>query len=216
MIILFGDSHTSSFVINDNQNYMIPDEKLTTNEYFSSFRTWPYTCYNIENKKDIIFKFLDELKLSSNDIVFFSYGETDIRCHIGFKSNNETEENNLIKNIVEKYINFINDVNKNFEFKVGCYGPIASGIHNGPNGSFQIPSYSNCMERNKITIKFNNYLKELCEKNNIVYKDIFKHLITETLNTKNEFYCDTIHLGTQSRQLLLNEFMDIIQKYVSI
>ena len=213
MIVLFGDSHTSSFVINDNKNYMIPDEKLTKNEYFNSFRTWPYTCYNIQSKKDIIFKFLDELKLSSNDIVFFSYGETDIRCHIGFKSNNETEENNLIKNIVENYINFLNDVNKNFEFKIGCYGPIGSGIHNGPNGNFQIPSYSNCIERNKITVKFNNYLKELCEKNNIVYKDIFKHLITDTMNTKSEFYCDTIHLGTQSRQLLLNEFNDIIERY---
>ena len=215
MILLFGDSHTASFVINDNKNYMTPEEKLTTNEYFNSFRTWPYTCYNIQSKKDIIFKFLDELELSSNDIVFFSYGETDIRCHIGFKSNNEAEENNLIKTIVNNYITLLIEINENYKFKVGCYGLIASGIHNGPNGSFGIPSYSNCIERNKITFKFNNYLKEMCEKNNIIYKDIFRYLVNEKMETKRELYCDKIHLGIQTRELLLNEFSDSIQNYAN-
>jgi len=215
MIVLFGDSHTASFVINDNKNYMIPDEKLTTNEYFNSFRTWPYTCYNIQSKKDIIFKFLDDLEISSNDIVFFSYGETDIRCHIGFKSDNETEENNLIKTIVNNYITLLIEINENFKFKVGCYGLIASGIHNGPNGNAGIPSYSNCIERNKITFKFNNYLKEMCEKNNIIYKDIFRYLVNERMETKRDLYCDGIHLGIQTRELLLNEFGDIIQNYAN-
>ena len=215
MIILFGDSHTSSFVINDNKNYMISDEKLTTNECFNSFRTLPYTCYNINEKKDVLFKFLQELNLTANDIVFFSYGETDIRCHIGFKSNNETEENNLIKNTIKNYINFLLDVRKNFNFNVACYGPIASGIHNGPNGNFQIPSYSNHIERNKITFKFNQILKEMCIKNNIVYKDIYRHLVNEKMETNEKLYCDKIHLGTQVRQILLDEFNDIIQNYTN-
>ena len=211
MIILFGDSPTAAFVIPNNKEFMTPDEKLVTNENFSSFRTWPYTCYNIDTKKDILFNFLKQLNLTNNDIVFFSYGETDIRCHIGFNSNNEIEETDLIKNIVDNYIKLLIDINKHFKFKIGCYGPIASGVHNGLNGNEGIPSYLNCIERNKITIKFNKYLKEECEKNNFMYKDIFKHLIHESMETKCEYYCDNIHLGIQSRQLLINEFSDIIK-----
>jgi len=54
MIIIFGDSHSSVFVINNNKNYMIAEEKLISNENFNSFRTFPYTCYNINTKKYII------------------------------------------------------------------------------------------------------------------------------------------------------------------
>jgi hypothetical protein len=50
MIILFGDSHTASFVIENNIQHMIQEEVLTKNKFFSSFRTYPYTCYNINNK----------------------------------------------------------------------------------------------------------------------------------------------------------------------
>jgi len=107
------------------------------------------------------------------------------------------------------------DVNKKFKFKIGCYGPIASGIHNGPNGNSGIPSYSNCTDRNRITLKFNNILKEACNKNDIIYKDIFRHLINEQLETKSELYCDRIHLGIGAQPILLEEFSDIIQNYTN-
>jgi len=146
-------------------------------------------------------------------MVFFSYGETDIRCHIGFNSNNTVEQINLIKTIINNYINLLIEIKKTFNFEVACYGPIASGIHNGPNGNNMIPSYSNSLERNKITVIFNNILKETCDKNNIIYKDIFKHLINENMETKNELYCDKIHLGIECKEILLNEFNDIIKIY---
>lgn len=215
MIILFGDSHTASFVIENNIQYMIPDEVLIKNKCFNSFRTWPYTCYNINNKKQIIFDFLKKLNLTSKDIVFFSFGETDIRCHIGFNSKNEIEQYNLIQTIINNYITLLIEIKDIFKFNVGCYAPIASGIYNGSNGNAGIPSYSNCTERNKITFKFNNILKEMCEKNNITYKDIFRHLINEKMETKHELYCDKIHLGVQTQPLLLEEFSDIIKLYAN-
>ena len=76
-------------------------------------------------------------------------------------------------------------------------------------------SFNNSIERNRITLKFNNILKEACNKNNIIYKDIFRHLINEKLETKSELYCDNIHLGIQSQPLLLEEFSDIIQNYAN-
>jgi hypothetical protein len=55
----------------------------------------------------------------------------------------------------------------------------------------------------------------MCEKNNIIYKDIFRYLVNERMETKRELYCDGIHLGIQSRELLLNEFSDSIQNYAN-
>jgi hypothetical protein len=194
---------------------MTPDAKLVTNKLFNSFRTFPYTCYNIHNKKDVIFNFLHNLNLSKDDIVFFSYGETDIRCHIGFNSNNPTEETQLIDCIVSNYIELLLEARDKFGFKIGCWGVIASGVHNGPNGNDQIPSYSNCIERNKITIQFNNALQLSCNKHDIAYKDIFNHLVNSNMVTKHELYCDIIHLGVQCKPLLLSAFSDVIRDYTS-
>lgn len=215
MIYLFGDSHTAAFVINNNNQYMTPEETLIKTNIFNSFRTWPYTCYNIHDKKQIIFDFLNDLHITPNDIIFFSYGETDIRCHIGFHSKSEYDQDILIDQIVNNYIYFLMDIRNSYKFKIGCYAPIASGIHNGSNGNDGIPSYLNCIERNKITIKFNNRLKKLCNKNDIIYKDMFHYLINENMETNNDLYCDGIHLGYQIQPLLLKEFDDIIKTYAN-
>ena len=213
MILFFGDSHTAAFVIQEN-NSMIPDLVLIKNGPFNSYRTWPYTCFNIDTKFEILTGYLSELKLTKDDIVFFSYGETDLRCHIGPNSFDTLQEDENISSIVNKYVHFLNMIKKQFDFDVGCYGPIASGIHNGPNGNDSIPSYSNSIERNKITVKFNNELKKKCKEKGIIYKDIFRHLVYDNFETKNEYYGDKIHLGFNARKLLLNEFQDIIQKFV--
>jgi hypothetical protein len=160
MIILFGDSHTAVFTIQDNTNFMTPTAKLIKNNQFCSFRTAPYTCFNINNKTNFIYNYLKNINIKKEDIVFFSYGETDIRCHIGYKSLNQNEDEIIIK-VVDNYINFLINIRNNFNFNIGCYGPIASGIYNGINGN-TYPSFSNFNERNRITLKFNNILKDVC------------------------------------------------------
>lgn len=213
MILIFGDSHTAVFTIQDNTNFMTPTAKLIKNNQFCSFKTYPYTCFNINNKTKIIYNDLNSINIQKKDIVFFSYGETDIRCHIGYKNMNQNEDEIIIK-VVDNYMNFLINIRNTFNFNVGCYGPIASGIYNGINGNNR-PSFNNSIERNRITLKFNNILKEACNKNDIIYKDIFRHLINEQLETKSELYCDGIHLGIGAQPILLEEFSDIIQNYTN-
>jgi hypothetical protein len=213
MILIFGDSHTSAFSIDNDVEFMIPDEKLIKKDVFSSYRTLPYTCYNIYNKKELICNFLKTITINHDDIVFFSYGETDIRCHIGFNIVNNNEDE-IIHNVVINYIKLLIYIKSKFNFKVGCYFPIASGIYNGVNGNGR-NSFKNDIERNKLTLKFNEKLQKECIKYNILYKDISKKLMDENLQTKNDYYCDGLHLGIKSKQILLDEFRDIIEKYVS-
>ena len=58
MIYIFGDSHSSAFTINNNNDYMHQLHKLYIKNNFSSFRTQPYTCYNLFNKINNIDNFL--------------------------------------------------------------------------------------------------------------------------------------------------------------
>lgn len=57
MIYIFGDSHSCVFTINDNNNNSMQQKnKLYFKNIFASFRTDPFTCYNLLNKINLINK----------------------------------------------------------------------------------------------------------------------------------------------------------------
>ena len=207
-IILFGDSHSAAFTINDDPNsWMSPEETLMKKNQFYSFRTKPFTCFNINNKLDYIKEKLYDIVIENKDYLFFSYGESDIRCHIGFRNN----INENIKIVVSNYLQFLLEIKKIYK-NVGVYAPIASGLNNGPQGNDRKPSFQNSYERNKITILFNEELKRQCEKNGILFKSIYKQLLNDDNTTRSEYYIDGIHLGNNAFILLEKEFNDLLNQ----
>ena len=109
LIYIYGDSHTSAFTgtykkINDIN-------KLYARNNFRSYRTAPFTIYNINHKIEDIKRNILNLNINSKDYLILCYGETDIRHHIGFHSNEANLKKN-IKDIIIKYINFINELRK--------------------------------------------------------------------------------------------------------
>ena len=204
-IILFGDSHTAIFTQSTLADWMSPVETLMKKNQFYSFRTFPYTCFNINNKLSYIIEKLKSIDIKEEDYLFFSYGEPDIRCHIGFKKN----INENIKIVIGNYLQFLLKIKKIYK-NVGVYAPIASGLNNGLQGSKRKPSFKNSYERNKITILFNEELKKQCEKNNILFKSIYKILLNDNNTTKSEYYIDGIHLNFNAFKLLENEFNDLL------
>lgn len=207
MIYIYGDSHVSSFVINNNINYIVELNKHIKKNNFIVYRFGPYTCYNLINKSEYI---LSILKNNNNkdDIIFFNFGEVDIRCHIGFFENNNIEI--LIENCIDRYLLFLLYI-KQFFNNINVFGPIASGIDNGMQGNGR-PCYKTAYERNKITELFTNILKKKCCDNNINFKSIFDNL-QKDYNTIEEFYVDKIHLGFNAQKLLEKEFEDLEKKF---
>ena len=203
MIYIYGDSHVSSFVIDNNINYIVELNKYIKKNNFIVYRFEPYTCYNLINKSEYI---LSILKNNNNkdDIIFFNFGEVDIRCHIGFFENNNIEI--LIENCIDRYLLFLLYI-KQFFNNINVFGPIASGIENGAQGNGR-PCYKTAYERNKITELFTNILKKKCCDNNINFKSIFNNL-QKDYNTIEEFYVDKIHLGFNAQKLLEKEFEDL-------
>ena len=199
-IILFGDSHTSVFTLKNGG--MTPENILVKGNKFYNFRTWPYLCYNLKDKIPILKKLLESIKISKNDLLFISYGESDIRHHIGFRSNDNLEETTRV--VVLNYIEVLKILKLDYS-NLGVYAPIASGHGNQPGGNQRIPCYKNSYERNKITLIFNKILREECEKNDIIFKSIYKKLINENNETIKSIHYDGIHLNPRKIYHLLEE-----------
>ena len=200
-VYILGGSHTTAFT--GKANIINHLNKIYIKNNFISYRTFPYTCFNIENKFEIIKKIIIDLNINKNCRLFIIYGETDIRHHIGFHSTDSNLEEN-IKKTVSNYINFLNQIKK-IHNNLGVFAPIASGPYNGLSGTNH-KSYKNSFERNKITKLFNNELKKQCYDNNIIFKTLFDKLIDKNENTINDYFdkCG-IHLNPDKVECLLKE-----------
>ena len=207
MIYIIGDSHCAIFtVINDK--YMVPEYQLMETLNFCSYRTKPFTAYNLKTKIGHIEEIIKTLNIQKNDYIIFSYGEVDIRCHLGFYSPDSNMLNKNIKECVDRYIEFLLYFKKKFG-NIGVWSPIASGGYNGMNGNGR-PSYKTKEERNNITNKFTILLKEECSKHKIIFKSSYDKLITNEGETIDAYYADGLHLNITAQPLVINKFKDLL------
>ncbi len=223
MIYIIGDSHVSVFSGTDTTNqglrhiqpefgtcYTLSQGQLKEHinkfeqriPFFCPIKIGSYTAYNSLNKLPVIEQAILEYGIKEGDYVFLSFGEIDIRNHIGFHTMNIEEG---IKQCVDRYIRTILSL-KNRSFKVGVYAPPASTI-----GGTTV-EYGDVILRNSMTLQFSAYLKKLCTENEIIFKDIAPLLMLPDGTTDESYIMDDIHLAQKAMPLLLEEFVDIISQ----
>lgn len=228
MIYIIGDSHVSVFSGTDKTYdglrhiqpefgtcYTLSSGQLRPHinrfeqriPFFCPIKTGSNTAYNSFDKLPRIEQAISEYAISPTDYVFTCFGEIDIRNHIGFNADkNGISFEEGIKICVDKYMQTITYL-KNKGINIGVYGSPASSIGN------QTPiDYGDVIFRNKMTIIFNEYLREKCEENNILFKDISKSLMLPDGTTDPKYIMDDIHLSQKAMPLLINEFLDIIDE----
>jgi hypothetical protein len=222
MIYIIGDSHVSVFSGKDNTydgknhiqpefgtQYTIKKGQLVTPmnrfeqiiPYFCPIKIGSNTAYNSYNKLPIIEQVIDEYSINSDDYIFTCFGEIDIRHHIGI--NAERQNISLLDSIkicVDRYMKTILYI-KSIHEKTGVYGSIVSTT---------APGYGDVYIRNKITLDFNNYLKERCDENNVIFKSITDRMLLPDGSTNSKYILDTIHLSQEAMPLLIEEFKDIL------
>lgn len=141
-------------------------------------------CYTIANEKNILdtctYQSPVNIAVKNNDIVIFSFGEIDCRCHIHKHINETTSYETIIDSIVENYILMILDNTKRFEnLKICVYNvPPPVHKHNCLENSEQ-PFLGSDEDRQKYVLYFNIKLKQICEKNNFIFFDIYNKYIDE-------------------------------------
>src|SRR6185369_12462915 len=142
---------------------------------FMPIKTGSNTAYNSYDKLPRIQHAIKEYNVGRGDYVFLSYGEIDIRHHIGFNADRKNVPVDVaIIECVARYMKTLNFL-KGFDFKIGAYGPIAS-----QKGSDQLhPEYRDVKFRNSMTLRFNEILKEFCEMDDLLFKTIADKMIDQ-------------------------------------
>jgi hypothetical protein len=206
MIYVIGDSHTQAF----------------DDTFKKIWLSAPTAYQNIKKINEIdneLNKFIIDKKI---DYLFFSFGEIDIRCHLGFIADNQNRTyDDVVRECIDRYSIFLDHYINN-GYKIGVWGPIPSGPNNKIQGN-GLPSYKTKETRNIITKIFNDELKILCEQKKIKYKSIFD-LIMSDYDNYEDYYANTendkIHLNAgifrtnindkNCEELIKSFFIDIL------
>ena len=225
MIYIIGDSHVSVFSGTDKTHdnlrhiqpefgtcYTLSQGQLRTHinrfeqqiEYFCPIKVGSYTAYNIYDKLPIILQAIEEYEITKDNYIFFSFGEIDIRHHIGFKLTSETILTDLINTVVKRYFKMIKHIKDN-GYNVGVYGAPPSTV--GGNNGIQ---YSTVKVRNSMTKTYNDMLSNECKKIEIPFKSISDKLINSNGVTDESYMIDDIHLSQKAMPFIKKEFSDII------
>ena len=235
MIYIIGDSHVSVFSGTDKTydglRHIQPEfgtcytlrqgqlrEHINRFEqripYFCPIKIRSNTAYNSFSKLPRIEQVISEYNINKDDYVFLSFGEIDIRNHIGFNLIGTLEDayditgslEETIINCVDRYMKTVLYL-KNKNINIGVYAPPCSSI-----GNQTAIDYADVITRNSMTLIFNKYLKTKCIQNNIPIKDIAASMMLPNGTTDETYIMDDIHLSQKAMPLLIESFYDIICK----
>lgn len=115
---------------------------------------------------------LQKLGIKENDIVIFTFGEIDVRCHIGKQRDEKKRDlNEIIDTLVKNYINTIN-LNKKLYNKINCVIYLVVPPTNRCNNK-NFPFYGTINDRINITNKLNSTLSVHAKKNDLYVLNIY-------------------------------------------
>jgi len=163
---------------------------------FKVFHLGPVLAYNLnsygtqtQGREKIDYLLKNEIQKKS--LLMFAFGEIDIRAHILKCGVLQAKER--LNKALENYMKFL-DYIVNEGYRIIVYGPIAS--QNDDLGSHpEFPRSGSEVERNYITLLFNQQLESFCKKRNLGFITLFYDMIDENLRTKNQFTYDGYHIN---------------------
>ena len=138
--------------------------------------------------------------IKNNDMVVFSLGEIDVRCHINKHDDGNNGYKDIINNMVKDYFDaIIENISQYEHLYTGVYNVVPPQNQCPPGKDKGYPILGSQEQRNKYTLYMNEKIKEHCILNDFVYIDIYdKYCQNNYLNNKysNDGYhiTDTIYL----------------------
>lgn len=206
MVYVFGNSHSSFFTNSTPSRFGEGENK---NEYFRSFSLGPVIAYNFyEHHFPLMIEWINKLPITGKDYILIAIGEVDCRWHIPKQA--ELQKRNAIEIVHECIDRFFRS---HVHLKEYGYNVISWGGHpsttSGHNDDPSNPVYGDCLFRNKISLEWNNYLREKSKINNIDFISIMNYLIDNNGLTKMQYFKDYCHLDSNK---LLDMVIDKFKK----
>lgn len=206
MIYIYGDSHANlSF-----KNLPLPHHKIYENS-ITMFRVGRDKSIMNFDKEGII---NDASDPSRRILISISYGEIDCRCHINRQINLQRDEDDIICELVNKYIDAIIDNTAGLDAKivvVGVIPPTKRSDYEHLYGQIthEFPFLGSDQDRVRYTQKTNRLLEELSKKNNFIYFNPYLHYTRDDGTLKYELSDNTVHLGDNSH--FLEKFVELYE-----
>jgi hypothetical protein len=182
MLYIFGDSHASRPFM----PLKIPHKKLEQSGI---------TMFRIGRDKQII-NYNKNFDLKENTIVI-CYGEVDCRCHIGKQINSGRKEDEVIKELVESYIDTIlKNISNSKVIIIAVIPPTSQNEYERKNGPIrdEFPFVNSDEDRVRYTNKVNLLLKEYSEKYNFVFFDPYNYYKNSNGTLKYELSDGSVHI----------------------
>lgn len=200
-----GDSHSYSGWTNVNIHHLGP--KLA----FSFGRDKLKFC-DIRN-----------FNIQDGDTIIFCLGEIDCRCHVHKHITDTITYQNIIDNIVDKYIEAINLNIETSKIKlkyISIFNIVPPIQKYNTNENINQPYLGTDEERKEYVLYFNNKLKEKCLENNFLFFDVYnKYLdkngfLNKELSDNNVHIKDGIHISNFINENILYD--NVIEHYLDI
>jgi len=153
-------------------------------------------------RDNIIINYNKDLIISENDLLIFSYGEVDCRCHIQRQINTGRNEDDIINELVDKYYNTIkNNISRTCKIMiVAIIPPTKQYNYESIHGPIlhEFPFVGTDEDRVRYTNKVNKKLEEHAIINNYIYFNPYSYYTAEDGTLKHELSDSIVHLGDNS------------------
>lgn len=212
-IRVIGNSHVSIFSGSSKILPQYPHKSIhiVDNIEFHSYHIGPTIAYNFfEHHYPKVLNIIQQNIHDKNDFIMIIVGEVDCRWHIPKQAALQNKENKtVVDECVDRFFRVILDL-KLKGYKCICWGGHPS-TNSGHNDDFNCPVYGDVITRNKITLLFENKLKEKCDINDIPFVSIVNDLIQEDKTTNMNFFIDYCHLN---HNLVLDKIVNSIKNVI--
>lgn len=197
MIHIYGDSHASRSFKNLKFNHL-------------NYSQSSITMFRI-GRDNIIINFNKDF-IQNDDILVFSYGEIDCRCHIQKQINLGNNEDDIIFNLVNNYFKTIknNIIDKNvLIIIVAVIPPTIQYEHEILHGpiTHEYPFVGTDEDRVRYTNKINKLLEEMSNYNNYIFFNPYSYYTRPDGTLKFELSDTYGHIEDNS--FILEKFTDL-------
>lgn len=155
---------------------------------------------------------LKNMGIPDNSIVVFSFGEIDVRCHIGKQRDRENrEQDEIIETLVKKYIETILNNTKAYNNLFPVLYSVTPPTDNAFNANF--PTYGPLQDRVCIAKHINQKLKDYSIAYQIPFIDVYEQYADKNGILREELSDGNVHINRKHNIHLRKALEEIILNY---
>lgn len=153
-----------------------------------------------KHKEDLIY---EKYNIPYENIVISSFGEIDVRCHIGRQRDKYKRHlNEILDTLVKHYIMAVTQNRNKYKFLgIKSVSPPNNQIHSKRERK-SFPFYGSLRDRVKITKMLNKLLRKACKNNDILYLDTYTSLCDDKGVLKHGYSDGHVHLNPGNRRCM--------------